>query len=232
MIENLKRIREPLAWAVIAVVAANIGLGIGQLVLQLQQDVPVFEAFQEIGTSLMNMPVVLAVVVLVCTCFFIAPATPHALLVTRVAAWVLSIGVVLTAVCTLLGAAASAGTLAVVLEVVGVLLDLVLKALAAGALWVLLRGVHAGRIDTAPNALPAVEPPAPDPARDVRTTWQRGEATGAVWRTAEDAASGAPGAARMPEPGAAGSPGPSREPGPAGLIFRDEQDDHPGHPGE
>ena len=45
------------------------------------------EAFQEIGTSLLNMPVVLAVVVLACTCFFIAPATPHALLVTKVAAW-------------------------------------------------------------------------------------------------------------------------------------------------
>ena len=33
MIDNLKRIREPLTWAVIAVVAANIVLGIIHLVV-------------------------------------------------------------------------------------------------------------------------------------------------------------------------------------------------------
>ena len=224
MIENLKRIREPLTWAVIAVVVANLGIGIGQLVLQLQQDVPLFEAFQEIGTSLLNLPVVLAVVALACTCFFIAPATPHALLVTKVAAWVLTIGVVLTAVATMLGAAASAGTVAVVLEVLGALLDLFLKALAAGALWVLVRGVDAGRIDTAPSAVPAVEAASEPPADEVRTTWGRGEATGAVWRTAEEAASGTPGATRMPEAGPT--------PGPAGQIFRDDPQERPGHPAE
>lgn len=201
MIENLKRIREPLTWAVIAIVTASITLGVVQLVLQLQQDVPVFEAFQEIGTSLMNMPVVLALVALVCTCFFIAPATRHALLVTRVAAWVLTIGVAINLVCFVLGAAASANTLGVVLEVVGGLLDLLLKALAAGSLWVLLRGVHAGRLDPAPP-LPEPEPESTPAAEveEVPTTWQRSEATGAVWRTADEAASGAPGAARMSEP--------------------------------
>ena len=37
MIENLKRIREPLAWAVIAIVAANIVLGLVELVIQLRR---------------------------------------------------------------------------------------------------------------------------------------------------------------------------------------------------
>ena len=147
MIENLKRIREPLTWAVIAIVAANIVLGMVQLVLQLVADVPVPIAFAEIGASLMNVSLVLAVVVLVCVCFFIAPATRHALAVTKVAAWVLSIGAALTLVCWGLGIAASANTLAVVLEFLGGFLDLLIKALAAGSLWVLVRGVNAGRID-------------------------------------------------------------------------------------
>ena len=77
MIENLKRIREPLAWAMIALVVANLGLGIAQLVLQLQQEVPVFEAFSAISGSLMNISLVIAVVALACLCFFIAPATPQ-----------------------------------------------------------------------------------------------------------------------------------------------------------
>lgn len=220
MIENLKRIREPLTWAVIAVVAAYIVLGMIQLVIQLREAVPVFEAFQEIGTSLMNMTLVLAVVVLVCTCFFITPATRNALLVTKVAAWVLTIGVALTLVCSMLGVAASANVMVVIFEVIGGLLELLLKAVAAGSLWVLLRGVHSGRIDTAPaaEAIAAVADPTPPPsATDLpATTWQRGEATGAAWRTADEAASGAPGALRMPAPESVQG------------VFRDAQDDGAG----
>ena len=215
MIDNLKRIREPLTWAVIAVVAANIVLGIVHLVVQLQQSQPVYAAFQEIGSSLMNLTLVVAVVALVCTCFFIAPATPHALLVTRVAAGVLSVGVVLTLVCSALGVAASANPLGVAFEIVGTLLDLILKALAAGVLWVLMRGVNAGRIDTAaPAALPAAVETKPEATEDVPTVWQRSEATGAVWRTADEAATGVRGATRLPASETQGT----------GAIFRDEAD--------
>lgn len=221
MIDNLKRIREPLTWAVIAVVAANLVLGMVQLVLQLQQAVPVFEAFQEIGSSLMNLTLVVSIVALVCTCFFTTPATPHALLVTRVAAGVLTVGVVLTLVCSMLGVAASASPLSVAFEIIGSLLDLILKALAAGALWVLLRGVDAGRIDTAQTAAELVaevesevEPEVEPEVDDSPTVWQRSEAAGAVWRTAEEAATGAPGSARLP----------AGEGTSAGPIFRDETD--------
>ena len=215
MIDNLKRIREPLTWAVIAVVAANIVVGIVHLVVQLQQSTPVYEAFQEIGSSLMNLTLVVIVVALVCTCFFIAPATPHALLVTRVAAGVLSVGVVLTLVCSALGVAASANPVGVAFEIVGTLLDLILKALAAGVLWVLMRGVNAGRIDTAaPAALPAAVETGPAATEDVPTVWQRSEATGAVWRTADEAATGVRGATRLPASETQGT----------GAIFRDEAD--------
>lgn len=213
MIENLKRIREPLTWAVIALVAASLVVGIVQLVRQVQQAVPLFEAFEAIGSSLMSLSLVIAVVALVSTCFFIAPATAHARLVTLVAAIVLSVGVVLTLISYVLGAIAADDPFGRVVEIIGSLIDLLLKAVGAGALWVLLRGVTAGRIDVAPAAA-AIEPSdEPDEAGQaapvVRTSWTREEAAGAVWQTADDAAAGAPGAVRMPETGRAG-------------IFRDE----------
>ena len=212
MIDNLKRIREPLTWAVIAVLAANIVLGMVELVLQLQQAVPVFEVLQTIGSSLVSLTLAVVVVALACTCFFIAPATPHALLVTRVAAAVLTLGVLLSLVCSALGVVASANSLGVAFEIIGGLLELILKALAAGALWVLSRGVNAGRIDTAASAPEVALEPAPELADEVPTIWQRSEAAGAVWRTADEAATGARGAARLP----------AADPQSSAAIFRDE----------
>lgn len=217
MTENLKRIREPLAWAVVGLVAAGLVLGLVRLVLLLTLDrVPVFEAFQDIGLSLMPLSLVLALVALVCTCLFLAPATPRAHLLTRVAAWVLTAGVGLTLVCMLLGVAASANAFTIVLEVFGGLLDVTIKALAAGALWVLLRGVGAGRIDTAP---PQVEPEATPPmASTTPTVWKRQEAAGAVWRTADEAAAGAPASAGASSPAADPPPGDRWRPPPRPAV--------------
>ena len=212
MIDNLKRIREPLTWAVIAVLAANIVLGMVELVIQLRQSVPVFEVLQEIGSTLVSLTLAVVVVALVCTCFFIAPATPHALLVTRIAAAVLTLGVLLSLVCSAIGLGASANAVGVAFEIIGGLLELILKALAAGALWVLSRGVNAGRIDTAAPAPEVVAEPAPGTIEEVPTVWQRSEAAGAVWRTADEAATGARGAARLP----------AQEPPASAAIFRDE----------
>ncbi len=222
MIDNLKRIREPLTWAVIVLVAANLVLGIVELVLQVQRAVPLFEAFEALGGSLLNLSLLIAVIALVSTCFFITPATRHARLITLVAAIVVSVGVVLTLVSYVLGAIAADDPFGRVLEIIGSLLDLLLKLVGAGALWVLLRGVTAGRIDTAPAA-PALEAGAETPAQadeavaQPRTTWPRDEAAGAVWQTADDAAAGAPGSTRLPD-------------GIASIIFRDEAEspDHTG----
>ncbi len=201
-----RRIREPLAWAVVGLVAANLILGVVRLVLLLSLDkVPVFAAFQEIGLSLMPLSLVLALVALVCSCLFLTPATPRAYLLTRVSAWVLAIGVGLAVVCMLLGVAASANAFTVVLEIFGGLIDVLIKALAAGSLWVIIRGVGAGRIETAPPAESQGEREAPvTTATEVPTVWKRDAAAGAVWRTADEAAAGSPGAASI------GSPGPSQ----------------------
>lgn len=206
MIDNLKRIREPLAWALIVLIVANLLLGVAKLVQQAQAAVvPLFEAFQQLGTSLLNLSAVIALILVLCTCFFIAPATPRARQLTLISAWVLTAGVVLTLICLILGAMSAGSAFGRTLEIVGAALDLLLKMVATGAVWLLLSGVRAGRIDTAPPAPPAPAPVVseseaqPSPAAP-KQIFGRGRSVGAAWRTADEAAQGAPGSARIEAP--------------------------------
>lgn len=213
MIENLKRFREPLAWLAIALALLEIGLTAWRLVTNLGQG-PVTEAFQDVGGSWLNTPLTLVVVVIVLSCSLVTPALRRALVLTRVAAGVLGAGVVLTFASVLMGMWASAGV-GVVLDLLGGLLDAAFKALVAATLWIFLRGVRAGRIETAPTTAPMPQlntEPAGAAAADPEphaTTWARDEAAGSVWWTANDAAAGAPGKDRMPE---VADPAPSERP--------------------
>ena len=200
MIDNLKRFRQPLAIIVILAIVASIAISLVRLVIELTTgDTPVFAAFQDIANSAMNLTLVVLLVVLVWGCLFVAPATKDAVRITRVAAWVVTGGTLLTLVATLLGLSASAGVFGVILEFMGGLLDIILKAVAAGVLWIILRAIGGGRLqtppaaepvlDATPSAAPAVEPPVAPPA------WRPSEASGSVWRTAQDAAAGTPAAA-------------------------------------
>jgi hypothetical protein len=196
MIENLKRIREPLAWTAIALTLLGMGLTGWRLVTDFGQ-MSVTEAFQEVGSSWLNISIALLVLVVVMSCSLVAPASSRALPITRVAAVVLSLGVVATLVSSLMGMWASAAGVGVILDVLGGLLDVAFKALTAAALWVFLRGVKAGRIETAPKSADSAvdqEEVGPRP-----TTWAREEASGTVWWTAAEAASGAPGRDKMPD---------------------------------
>lgn len=197
MIENLKRTREPLAWILMGLILLGMGLTAGRLVTALDE-MPVLAAFQEVGGLWMNFAIALALVIVVMTCSVVTPATPRAGLITRVAAVLLSLGVVLTLVSALLGMWASALGIGVVLDVLGGLLDVAFKALLAGSLWVFLRGVKAGRIETAPQSAPT--PPVISDAASAEDSSD--SAAGTVWWTAADAASGAPGRDRMPDSGA------------------------------
>ena len=201
MIENIKRFREPFTWAVVAVLLGGLVLGVIQIWLQVASGAPLLGTLQSLAGDLMNLTVVFALVGLVCTCLFATPATRDALLVTRVAAGVVSLGVLLTLVANLLGLFAGTDTLDIAVDLIGGLLDLVLKALAAGALWLLARGVSAGRIEPAAE-LAAVEdqPLRETPAQP--TTWRREEAVGTAWGSAAEAASGQPGKPQLE----AGSP--------------------------
>lgn len=199
MIDNLKRFRQPLAVIVILAIVASMVISLVRLVIELTTgETPVFAAFQDIASSAMNLTLVVLLVVLVWGCLFVAPATRDAVRITRVAAWVVTAGTLLTLVATLLGLSASAGVFGVVLEFLGGLLDIILKAVAAGVLWIILRAIGGGRLSTpppaesvlevAPTAAPPVEAPSAPPA------WRPSEASGSVWRTAQDAASGTPAA--------------------------------------
>jgi hypothetical protein len=202
MIENIKRVREPFTWAVAAVVLVGLVIGGTRIWLQVGSGVALLDALQASGGDLMNLTVVFALVGLVCTCLFVAPATRHALVVTRVAAGAVSLGVLVTLVANLLGLFAGLGTLSVALDLLGGVLDLVLKALAAGALWLLARGVGSGRIEPAAAELPPADDQpsaAPSPAA---VSWRPEDAVGSAWGSAAEAASGAPGKARLE----AGSP--------------------------
>ncbi|MBK8461206.1 MAG: hypothetical protein WAS07_11045 [Micropruina sp.] len=194
MLENLKRIRQPVTWAVLGVLVANMIIQVikfGYLVIY--EDGGVFESFQTVGISILPLALVLALIGLVCTCLFVTPASGRALTLAKLAAWVVTVGVVAQLICLLLGLASSVNGFAVVLEILGGLLDVILKAVAAGVLWVLHRGVDAGRIDMAAPA-PARTPAEVEQVTDTPKAppiWRRDQAAGAVWRTANEAASGA-----------------------------------------
>ncbi|MFT3833908.1 MAG: hypothetical protein QM711_11405 [Micropruina sp.] len=191
MLENLKRIRQPVTWAVLAVICASQLLGVTRLVLLVvQQHEPVFDAFQGIGQSIMSLSLVIALVGLVCACLFVPPAAGNAVRLAKLSAWAIAIGTALQLVSLIMGLAATANAFGVIMEILGGLLDIVLKAVAAGVLWVLVRGVRSGRLDMAPAV---VEVTAPEPAEAPRTppVWQPEQASGTAWRSARDAASGA-----------------------------------------
>ena len=191
MLENLKRIRQPVTWAVLAIICASQLLGVTRLVLLVvQRHEPVFDAFQGIGQSIMSLSLVIALVALVCACLFVPPAAGNAVRLAKLSAWAIAIGTALQLVSLIMGLAATANAFGVIMEILGGLLDIVLKAVAAGVLWVLVRGVRSGRLDMAPAV---VEVTAPEPAEPPRTppVWQPEQASGTAWRSARDAASGA-----------------------------------------
>ena len=206
MIDNLKRIREPLAWALIVLVLLSMGLTGWKVYTSFTEpgEDTVFAIFSDAGLSWLNMTIAIPLVIVVMLCSLFTPTTRHAVVITWVAAIVLSLGVVLTLVSNLLGMWASAYSAGVVLDVLGGLFDLAFKALAAGSLWVLIRGVRGGQIET---PAPAVSGNVLDPQAGIAATepgsrsssWSRASASGTAWRTAAEAASGTPGRPRIDE---------------------------------
>lgn len=191
MVENLKRLREPAAWALLAVIVGFMALSITRLVLVLtRREAPVFSAFNDIASSAMPLTLVVLQVVLVCLCLFRPPMTPHAVTLTRWSGLVVSFGTVFTIVATGLGLASSDNVMGVVFEALGGLLDIVLKLLAMAALWVIYRAVSSGRM-AVPVQSATVEPDlSRSEADEIGAVWKPSEAAGSVWRTAADAATG------------------------------------------
>jgi len=203
MLENLGRIREPVTIAVLVIICASLVLGIVRLsILVFWEKTQVFAAFADIGSSIMNLSLVIVLVALVCTCLFIAPTTPRAVTLTKVSAWVVGIGTLLQLVCLGLGLglAASANAFGLIMEILGGVLDIALKALAAGVLWVIVKGVKSGRLDLAPAVGEATAASEMGTTAKQQPVWRPEQATGTAWRSAREAASGArPDAGAQPE---------------------------------
>lgn len=207
MFDNVMRLREPAAWTVLAVTVATIVLAVVRFVLALGAGVPLAAAAQDMSLGAMNLTLVIVIVALVWACVFTSP-TPRAVQLVGVAATVVTAGTLISIAGTLVGASASAGALGVVLEVLGGLLDIVLKIVATITLWLILRGMRGGRIagpavaalpEPQPEPQPEPEPPADadaDPAAEqgVAPIWRPDPTAGSVWASAQDAAQGAPGA--------------------------------------
>ncbi len=202
MLDNIMKFREPVAWVVVLAALASIVLALVGFGLGLTSGASVFASAQNVANSAMNLSLVVMVIGVVCACLFVAPMTPRAVLLTRVAAVVVTTGTILTLVAALLGVSASAGTLPLILEFLGGLLDVVLKGVASAALWLMHRAITAGRMTTAEPAAVVAEVEAA-PTTSAAPVWRPSEASGSVWTSAADAAGGAPASAHG-APGASG----------------------------
>lgn len=200
MIDNLKRLREPAGWVLLAVIVGFMLLSIARLaVLVGRGEKPVFSAFNDIASGALNLTLVALLVVVDCLCLFSPPSTPRAVALTRWSVIVVSAGTAFTVVATGLGLAASSSVAGVVFEALGGLLDILLKLLASAALWIILRAVSSGRLPTtAPASGHELE--RAGAAHDAPPVWEPSQASGSVWRTAADAAAGAAPASSVDEP--------------------------------
>lgn len=195
------RLREPVAWLVVAVTATSIVLALVRFGVELSGGLSFAAAAQDVALSAMSLAMLVVVVALVWACVFLNPVTPRARQLVAVAATVVTLGTLLTLVGAVLGLTASAGAVGVLLEFLGGLLDIVVKTIGVAVLWLTHRGLQGGRIapqGTAPEpAVDVMPPPAVPP-----TVWSADTAAGSVWASAADAAAGTPATGLPP----AGSP--------------------------
>ncbi|MFV0406693.1 MAG: hypothetical protein ACK5LN_07730 [Propioniciclava sp.] len=196
MIENLKRLREPVAWIVLAVAAASMVLALVRAGFDLSTGVPLASAAQTVSLTVMNLTFVVLLVILAWVCVFIAPAVARAKQIVCWSAILVTVGTLLTLVGAIAGIATSDSALSVVFEFLGGILDIVLKGVGTVTLWLMYRGLRGGRLVPAEAVrLEATSEAAPP------TVWAPDAASGAVWTSAAEAAAGAP-ASAFGSPGA------------------------------
>ncbi len=192
MIEKLKRRREMLAWVLMGLIVLGMALTLWRLVSAFLV-MSIFSAFQLVGVNWLSLPLALLLVFVVLSCTFVAPATRRAIQITRWATALLVLGVLLTLASAVMGMWASAMVAGAILDLVGGLLDAAVKAVLAGLLWFVLRGIRGGRLAVASSEVPVVVPPSSE-----QVEASADPSAGTVWWTAAEAAAGSPGRDRMP----------------------------------
>lgn len=188
MAETVKRFREPAALGVLGISVVYILISLVRWGYLLVQGEPLSAASREVGGSSLSIVMVLLCFLAATACLGIAPATRRATQVVRWAATVVGVAAALEAVFLVLGlAGAPGGIFVVVLEVLGGVLEISLKAAAAVLLLRTLRGAREEQA-AAVEQRPRVVEVEPEPQA---ASWKADQAAGAVWTRAGDAASGA-----------------------------------------
>lgn len=225
--ENLKRIREPLAWALITLSGLSLLMLILQFSMYLLDSEVIFGWVLGLQTVDYGLTFALVAVAWVCA---LAPAVPRARTIALVAAWVVALTTALPWAFAVLSLLTPAGWPAWISEwsswqLMGLLYPLVntgVGVVAAIALWALARSPEPAEDDVDEETEPAdqgaaVDEPAGDP-----TVWRSDQATGSVWRTADEAATGAPGTTSLGVIGTGGqAASPPAEPGLPGASADD-----------
>ena len=218
--ESLKKWREPAAWLTIGVLALTMLLGVIELVVVGPSLRPTLAL--GIGAKIGNPTIFVVLAGIVASCVLVEP-TARARLITLLA--------VLTSVLALLAALLltllSLASRALMVDIAGVAVTLVISGLAVAVLIKLFQLQPAPAVSgPAPQQQPVPELPAPQfqpgpPDPQLQPTWQPDAAAGAAWLTAKDAAAGAP-ATGWGTPGepAGWQPIPAAPTSPAGSAAR------------
>jgi len=200
MLENLKRIREPLAWGLIAATVLAGVLAVVQLVLFMDWTQEDSYLLWLAGVRLVPYDLALALLAAAWACA-VPPEVRRSRSIAVTAAVVVTVGTLATAVQTVMSLLDMREWIELSSVLSGSALDLLVGLLASIGLWALAAPARAAaspqaaQPDHLPDLVPeAVEPPAEGPA----PVWGRTEAVGTAWRTADDAAAGAPGSATFP----------------------------------
>jgi hypothetical protein len=212
-VENLMRLREPAAWVALGALVLNLVLA---LVALATFEGSLASVAWVLSARLAN-PVPLVVLTILVSFCVLRDRTPHARQLTLISLIVGVVAVLLGLTFALLGFGATAPVLAVFAAIV----QQAISVIAIGFLIKLLqlqavpRRLPAG-IGLAPHPSDALPlPPAPAaPDQRLQPTWHPDTAAGAAWRTAGDAAAGAPGSGWGADPSVGWQPIPTQPSGP------------------
>jgi hypothetical protein len=212
-VENLMRLREPAAWVALGALVLNLLLA---LVALATFDGSLPSVAWVLSARLAN-PVPLVVLTVLVSFCVLRDRTPHARQLTLVSLVVGIVAVLLGLIFALLGFGATA-------PVLGVFAAIVQQAISVIAIGFLIKLVQ---LQAVPRRLPAgiglapypsealPPPPATGPQdQQLQPTWHPDTAAGAAWRTAGDAAAGAPATGWGADPAVGWQPIPTQPNGP------------------
>ena len=188
MIDRIKAFREPATIVALVVVLVGIAITSGRIATDLRT-YPLAQVLRGV-TGLYGLVDALVLTVLTLACVLVGPQTRHAAQLALAASLLLWLGAAVGLVFLVISLlSAGEGSWSRFLESIGGLTDIALRGLM-GYVLILARRVAAGPVSTPPpSGTPVPDAPGADSSR--RPTWQPDEATGVVWRSAADAASGA-----------------------------------------